>query len=74
MKGQRTPTKITLDAYAASRAVAELKGNGELSKRVLVRTGKYLVAAGVDVTAIRSWLGHAYPDSTNRYSQPTLGT
>jgi transposase-like protein len=31
MRGRRTPTKITLDAYAAShRAVAELKGNGEL--------------------------------------------
>jgi transposase-like protein len=43
MKGQRTPTKITLDAYAAShRAVAELKSNGELPKRVLVRTSKYL--------------------------------
>ena len=43
MKSQRTPTKITLDAYAAShRAVAELKSNGELPKRVLVRTSKYL--------------------------------
>jgi len=43
MKGQRTPTKITLDAYAAShRAVAELQGNGELPKRVAVRTSKYL--------------------------------
>ena len=43
MKGQRTPTKITLDAYAAShRSVAELKSNGELPKRVLVRTSKYL--------------------------------
>jgi transposase-like protein len=43
MNTQRTPTKITLDAYAAShRAVAELKSNGELPKRVLVRTSKYL--------------------------------
>ena len=33
LKGQRIPTKITLDAYAAShRAVAELKANGELPK------------------------------------------
>jgi transposase-like protein len=41
-KGQRTPTKITLDAYAAShRAVTDLKENGELPKRVLVRS-KYL--------------------------------
>jgi hypothetical protein len=31
------PTKITLDAYAAShRAVAELKDSGEIPKRVLV--------------------------------------
>jgi transposase-like protein len=31
MKGQRTPTKITLDAYAAShRAVSDLKQSGEL--------------------------------------------
>ena len=43
MKGQRIPTKITLDAYAAShRAVAELKASGELPKRVRVRTSKYL--------------------------------
>jgi transposase-like protein len=43
MKGQRTPTKITLDAYAAShRAIAQLKSNGELPKRVPVRTSKYL--------------------------------
>jgi transposase-like protein len=43
MKGQRTPTKITLDAYAAShRAVADLKENGELPKWVLLRSSKYL--------------------------------
>ena len=40
---QRTPTKITLDAYAAShRAVADLKETGELPKRVQVRSCKYL--------------------------------
>ena len=43
MKGQRTPTKITLGAYAAShRAIADLKGAGELPKRVQVQTSKYL--------------------------------
>ena len=43
MKSQRIPTKITLDAYAAShRAVADLKQSGELPKRVRVRTSKYL--------------------------------
>src|SRR6266851_1383184 len=43
MKSQRIPTKITLDAYAAShRAVTELKATGELPKRVRVRTSQYL--------------------------------
>jgi transposase-like protein len=43
MKGQRVPTKVTLDAYAAShRAVADLKNSGELPKRVQVRSSKYL--------------------------------
>jgi transposase-like protein len=43
IKAQRMPTKITLDAYAAShRAVAELKDSGEIPKPVLVRSNKYL--------------------------------
>src|SRR5450631_3872128 len=42
LKGQRLPTKITLDAYAAShRALSDLKQSGELPSRVLVRTSKY---------------------------------
>ena len=43
MKNQRTPTKITLDAYAAShRAVREMQQTGELSRRVKVRSSQYL--------------------------------
>jgi transposase-like protein len=43
MKGQRIPSKITLDAYAAShRALADLKENDELPKRVLLQSSKYL--------------------------------
>jgi transposase-like protein len=43
MRAQRIPTKITLDAYAAShRAVADLKDTSELPRRVLVRSCKYL--------------------------------
>src|SRR5215475_9430985 len=39
MKNSRTPTKITLDAYAAShRAVREMKDEGELPRRVQVRS------------------------------------
>ena len=43
MKNTRKPTKITLDAYAAShRAVREMKETGDLSQRVRVRSSQYL--------------------------------
>ena len=37
-------------------------------------TAVALVAAGVDVTVIRSWMGHAHLDTTNRYAQAPLET
>ena len=37
-------------------------------------TAVHLVAAGVDVTVIRSWLGHASLDTTNHYAQAHLET
>src|SRR6516164_5508038 len=43
MKNTRKPAKITLDAYAAShRAVREMKEDGELPRRVRVRSSQYL--------------------------------
>ena len=43
MKNTRKPAKITLDAYAAShRAVREMKEDGELPRRVKVRSSQYL--------------------------------
>jgi transposase-like protein len=43
MKNTRKPAKITLDAYAAShRAVRERKEDGELARRVTVRSSQYL--------------------------------
>lgn len=37
-------------------------------------TAEHLVAAGVDVTVIRSWLGHVSLDTTNHYAQANLET
>ena len=43
VKNTRVPTKITLDAYAAShRAVREMQEEGELPRRVKVRSSQYL--------------------------------
>jgi site-specific recombinase XerD len=37
-------------------------------------TGVRLLAAGVDSTVIRNWLGHAHLDTTNRYARANLDT
>jgi site-specific recombinase XerD len=37
-------------------------------------TACHLVAAGVDITVIRSWLGHVSLDTTNHYAQANLET
>jgi site-specific recombinase XerD len=37
-------------------------------------TAVHLVSAGVDVTVIRSWLGHASLDTTNHYARANLET
>jgi site-specific recombinase XerD len=37
-------------------------------------TAVHLISAGVDVTVIRSWLGHANLETTNHYAQASLET
>lgn len=37
-------------------------------------TGVRLIAAGVDSTVVRDWLGHARLDTTNRYARANLET
>ena len=37
-------------------------------------TAVHLVSAGVDVTVIRSWLGHVSLDTTNHYARANLET
>ena len=59
---------------AAAQQVPSLK-----AKRVSPHTFRHtaavhLIAAGVDVTVIRSWLGHAQLDTTNHYAQANLDT
>jgi site-specific recombinase XerD len=59
---------------AAARHVPSLA-----TKRITPHTwrhsvGVQLVAAGVDVTVIRDWLGHARLDTTNHYARANLET
>jgi site-specific recombinase XerD len=66
--------KLAQYVQAAARAVPSLA-----SKKVSPHTFRHaaavhLVAAGVDVTVIRSWLGHVHLDTTNHYAQANLDT
>jgi hypothetical protein len=74
MKQQRIPTKITLDAYAAShRAVADLKQAGELPKRVKVRSSKYLNKPHRTGSSARE--AAAWPDArTEEFSKRSGGS
>ncbi len=58
---------------------AEKDISGLAAKRVTPHsfrhaTAVHLVAAGVDITVIRSWLGHVSLDTTNHYAQANLET
>lgn len=66
--------KLAQYVQAAARVVPSLA-----SKKVSPHTFRHaaavhLVAAGVDVTVIRSWLGHVHLDTTNHYAQANLDT
>jgi len=66
--------KLRQYVQAASRHMPSLA-----SKRVTPHTwrhsvGVQLVAAGVDVTVIRNWLGHARLDTTNQYARANIET
>jgi site-specific recombinase XerD len=66
--------KLKQYVAAAAKKVPSLAG-----KRISPHTFRHaaavsLVTAGVDVTVIRSWLGHASLDTTNRYARANLET
>ena len=66
--------KLKQYVQAAARKIPSLA-----SKHVTPHTwrhsvGVQLVAAGVDVTVIRNWLGHARLDTTNHYARANLET
>jgi site-specific recombinase XerD len=66
--------KLKQYVQAAARRVPSLA-----TKRITPHTwrhsvGVQLVVAGVDVTVIRNWLGHARLDTTNQYARANLET
>ncbi|MGH8137688.1 MAG: tyrosine-type recombinase/integrase [Steroidobacteraceae bacterium] len=68
--------RFKLDQYvrAAAAKVPSLRQKNVTPHTFRHTAGVQLVAAGVDVTVIRSWLGHASLDTTNLYARANLET
>jgi integrase len=71
---QRPAWGIGEYAKAAAKTVPSLASERVTPHRFRNATAVHLVAAGVDVTVIRSWLGHVSLDTTNHYAQANLET
>jgi len=68
--------RFKLAAYvkAAAKTVPRLRSKTVTPHSFRHATAVHLVSAGVDVTVIRSWLGHVSLDTTNHYAQANLET
>jgi site-specific recombinase XerD len=66
--------KLTEYAKAATTTVPSLASKRVTPHSFRHATAVHLVAAGVDITVIRSWLGHVSLDTTNHYAQANLET
>lgn len=68
--------RFRLEHYvrAAAEHVPTLKGKHVSPHTFRHSMGVAMVAAGVDVTVIRSWLGHVSLDTTNHYARANLET
>lgn len=68
--------RFKLKQYVAAAAVnVPSLANKRVSPHTFRHTAAvHLVAAGVDVTVIRSWLGHAHLDTTNHYARANVET
>jgi integrase/recombinase XerC len=66
--------KLKQYVAAAAKTLPSLAGKRVSPHRFRHSAAVSLVAAGVDVTVIRSWLGHASLDTTNIYAQADVET
>jgi site-specific recombinase XerD len=66
--------KLALYVREAAKELPSLR-NKRVTPHIFRHTaGVQLVAAGVDITVIRSWLGHVSLDTTNHYARANLET
>jgi integrase len=66
--------ELTPNTAPSAQALYPLRLPANLEHNWRHTSAVRLIAAGVDVAVIRSWLGHASLDTTNRYAQANLET
>jgi site-specific recombinase XerD len=66
--------KLNQYVETAAKKIPTLAGKDITPHSFRHTTAVHLVAAGVDVTVIRSWLGHAHLDTTNHYARASVQT
>ena len=66
--------KLATYVEEAAKSVSTLRSKHVTPHSFRHATAVHLVAAGVDITVIRSWLGHVSLDTTNHYAQANLET
>lgn len=66
--------KLAQYVNAAAQTVPTLSSKNVTPHSFRHAAAVHLIAAGVDVTVIRSWLGHVSLDTTNHYAQANLDT
>ncbi|MCC6789886.1 MAG: tyrosine-type recombinase/integrase [Hyphomonadaceae bacterium] len=66
--------KLAESVAAAAKTTPSLVSKKVTPHSFRHSTAVHLVAAGVDITVIRSWLGHVSLDTTNHYAQANLET
>jgi integrase/recombinase XerC len=66
--------KLAVYVEAAAKTTLTLRSKQVTPHCFRHATAVHLVSAGVDITVIRSWLGHVSLDTTNHYAQANLET
>jgi site-specific recombinase XerD len=68
--------RFKLAAYvkAAAETVQSLRAKHVTPHSFRHATAVHLISAGIDVTVIRSWLGHVSLDTTDHYAKANLET
>ena len=64
--------KLAAYVEAAAKTTPSLRSKTVTPHSFRHATAVHLVSAGVDITVIRSWLGHVSLDTTNHYAQADL--